>query len=44
MTIQNSCYWSKPFFMEKLDPTEVQPSAVDYQQILVEFDGYKNLS
>lgn len=30
--------------MEKLDPTEEQPSALDYQQLLVEFDGYKNLS
>lgn len=32
------------FFMEKLDFTEEQPSALDYQQILVVSEGYKNLS
>lgn len=30
--------------MEKLDTTEEQLSTLDYQQILVEFDGYKSLS
>lgn len=30
--------------MEKLDLTDEQTSAPDYQQILVESDGYKNLS
>jgi len=33
------------FFMEKLDPTKKQPSAVETtQNFLVELIGYKNVS